>query len=256
MIEDILYKKHNFLDKTKKCIIGLPIRVYDMKSGGYSILKKNKCFSKKEIEYLESVSKFDRNYYIGNKIRDEKLTDVLMNGFIDARKRFMYYNDIIDSDILSIKKDALFIINRPANKLVFDGYTFKIENVYSSYFYLNSMELYFSNQKNIIDLKGINEENLKKHKEFFLDDLCKIFNLTEGNDRLRRNQFIKDYRSLYLNRELDIGCYRELSIDSYFCYKDKIGNLNFYLDDTDDLYEINITYNYKNYLLPFFNMIL
>jgi len=254
---DNLYLKHNYLDKNRRCIIGLPIRAYDMSSGGYSILKRNKIFSKKDIEKLDNMNKYDRNVLIGKLVREHsELTEILMDGFIDARKRFMYYNNILDEDILSIKKDALFIINKPANKLLFDGYTFKVEAIYSSYYYMNDIEFYYSNQKNLLDVKGISDETLERHREFILDDFCNIFKITEGNDKLYRNQYIKNYRHLYLNKELDIGCYRELNIDSYFKYKSIIGNRHYLIDDLDDINMIDITYNYVNYITEFIRMII
>lgn len=253
---DELYIKHNYLDITKNCLIGLPIKSYDMSSGGYSILKKAKVFSKKEIEYLDNVPKFERNYYIGNKIRKEKLSEVLMEGFIDARKRFMYYNDIIDDDILSIKKDAIFLINRPAKHLEFDGYKWKLEDSYSSYYYINNIEIYFSNMKKWIDIKGISNDVLELHREFFLDDLCEMFSLIESNNKNIRNRYIQNYRKSYITRDLDIGCYRELNTDSKFKYDKSIGGHSYYIDDIDDVNLVDIRYNYMKYLIPLYKMVL
>ena len=253
-----LYKKHNYLDKDKKCIINLPIRSYDMSSGGYSILKKNKIFSKKDIKKLDKMDKYTRNVLIGKLVRQHKeLTDILMNGFIDARKRFMYYNDLIDDDILSIKKDAIFVINKPCSNLEFDGYKFKVEGNYSSYYYLNDNEFYYSNKNNILDVKGISNECLEKHREFILDDFCNIFKIIEGSDKDYRNKYLQNYRSLYLNRELDIGCYRELNLDSCFTFNTLFANkMKYIIDEFDDIEKIDITYNYVNYLLTIFRMIL
>jgi hypothetical protein len=252
-----LYKKHNYLDKNKRCIISLPIRAYDMVAGGYSVLKREKVFSQEEMEYLDNTSKFKRNYYIGNKVRKENLSEVLMNGFIKARKLFIEANKITDDEILSIKKDAIFLVNKPARYLSFrdEGLEFRLEESYSSYYYINDMEIYFSNNNSLINIKGINDDMLEKHREFFLDDLVKIFKLVEGRDIGRRNMFIKSYRDLYLKKELDIGCYRQLDQLSMFLYKDQIANSRILIDDIDDISKIDITYNYLNYLVPLYNMI-
>ena len=255
MDKPILYKHHNYLDKTHNCIIGLPIRVYDMKSGGYSILKKNNLLSEKEIEYLDSLDKFNKNYVLGNMIRDNNWTEVLMKGFIDSRKRFMYYNNLVDDDILSIKKDAFFLLNTSCNNLEFDGYTWRLEDVYSSYYYINDKEFYFSNKNFNIELKGINDELLKRHKDFFLYDLCNIMKLNESTNTRYKNKYIQEYRSTYLNKELDIGCYRNLDEESMYVYKDRLCNQIVFVEDTNDIDCIDISYNYINYLLPLFRMI-
>ena len=251
-----LIEKHNYLDKTKKCIINIPITVYDMKSGGYSILKKNGCFTKSEILFLNKKPKKELNKILGKMIKKNNWTEILMNGFIDARRKFCEYNNIEMDDILSIKKDALFIINKPVSNLKFNGYEFKLEAKYSSFYYLNDVEFYYDNNKSIIDVKGISNDNIDKHSEFFLEDLMNIFKVIEGGDKDYIASFLKQYRSLYLRKELDIGCYRELNLESLFSYKRRIGGFTYLIEDTDDIDSVDILYNYKNYIIPIINMVI
>ena len=53
-----------------------------------------------------------RQVYVGKLQRDKAIVDILKAGIIEAKKILFEANDIKDYEVLSIKNDAVFIINR------------------------------------------------------------------------------------------------------------------------------------------------
>lgn len=246
-----LHEKHNYLNKETPYLINTMIREYDMKSGGYSILKWNGVFTDSEEDYLDNCPKYERNVYIGNKIRKEKgLSELLMEGFIEARRQFFDANMIEDSHVLSIKKDAIFLINYPVEHTKLDAFTFELKNTYSSYYLLNGKEFYYRGKTQEIDVKGINDESLEDHKEFFLGDLAKIFTLAEKGNTEYLIKYLKRYRDNYLNKRLPLATYRELNMENAFrtTYDMQMGTA--YLESINEGSVLNIGYNYVRYLIP------
>lgn len=244
-------EKHNYLNKEIKSLINKNIYEYDMKSAGYNILKSKNVFSNKEILYLENCPKDARNIYIGKKfLKSKKFNEILMNEFINIRKEFIEVNNIDEKYILSIKKDAIFVIDKKARKLkLSDNYEFVEKNKYSSYYYFNRIEFYYNARSNLIDLKGLNDD-IKESNQFLID-LKYLFNIIETNNKNFINRKLIRYRDDYLNKRLDIEKYRELNEENSFSliYESKILS-DILIDNETDIDKINILYNYQNYLLP------
>ena len=58
------------------------------------------------------MEKEGNNVYVGFKNNGNDFNYVLSKAFKDMRKQFFIANGIEDSDILSIKKDAIFVIKK------------------------------------------------------------------------------------------------------------------------------------------------
>jgi hypothetical protein len=246
-----LYEKHNYLNKEVQYLINTVIKEYDMRSGGYTILKKYGAFSKDEINLLDSLPKFERNVWIGNRVREKKeLSNVLMDGFKEARSLFFEANDIPDEKVLSIKKDAIFVINYPCLNNNVDGFEFQLKNNYSSYYLLNGKEFYFKGKSQHIDIKGIGDEVIKDHDEYFIKDLKSIFTLAEKGNTNYLIKFIKRYRDNYLKMKLPLNTYRELNMENAFrtSHESSLGSI--YLESINQGGTINIGYNYTKYVIP------
>ena len=251
-----LYLKHNYLNKDISFLCNTQINEYDMKAGGFSILKRAGVLTKSEIEYLEKCPKLERNIYLGNKVKENKeLNELQMNGFIEARKMFFELNNIDDSSVLSIKKDAIFLIRQNVYNTEFDGFTFNLANTYSSYYYFpnqigDDIEMYYKAKTNSIDVKGLGKDNIPLHEDYFLKDLSILFKLAEQSNHDNLIKYLKKYRSKYLNKELDVNCYREMNMHSMFHTKYNIGGQDILSDVPMDIDDLNIVYNYKNFILP------
>lgn len=241
-----LWNKTNYLDKEVGMLTNNRIYEFDMKSGGFSILCKYGKLTPDEIEYLSKVNKLTRNIYIGNKIKnDPSLKNVIEEGFKEARKLFFQYNGIEDKDVLSIKKDAIFILNKRLRHLEFDGYKFELKNIYTSYYYLNNIEFYYNITKNILDIKGLKEDVTDNN--LFVQHLIRLFKIAEKGDLFKA---LKQYRMSYLNKELDIEAYRELNFDNSFRLKRQLFGEILFSEVENDINEIDISYNYTKFILP------
>lgn len=246
-----LYQKHNYLNKDIKYLSNTNIREYDMKAGGFSILKRAGCLSEKEINFLSSCSKLERNIYLGNKVKNNpELNEIQMNGFIEARQLFLEANNISDESILSIKKDALFIIKDVAKVTEIDGFTFNMANMYNSYYYINEMEFYYSTKTNSVDIKGLGKANIPLHQDYFIKDLCRIFSLAEKNNNDYLIKYLAKYRLDYINKDLPLEHYRELNNESGFRLLNKLGGEDIIADYIDDIDMIDHRYNYIKYIIP------
>lgn len=248
-----LYERHNYLNKDIEYIISSEIIEYDIKSAGFNLIKENKLVDEKIINEIEKMNKKERQIKIGLLQReDSDLKEKLNKAFVEIRRRFIEANKLEDEDILSIKKDAIITL-RKCHKTIFGGIEFIEKNKYTSYLYLNKMEFYIGKDK--VDVKGISDELLELHKEYMLDF---IYNFTKTLETSERNYSIKvlmDFARYYKERELQAGYYRELSKDSFYRYKDTIMDFSLGIKNVDDVYDIDISYNYMHYIIPLMNIL-
>jgi len=250
----MLWEKHNYLNKSVPYIVSQEIIEYDIKSAGFNLIKKFKLLSESKIKHLESLDKKKRQIMIGLYEKNDKdLKKSLNNAFVEARRIFFESNNLVDEDILSIKKDAI-ITTRRCDKLVFDNIEFVEKHIYTSYYYINKFEFYLSTDS--IDVKGINDDKLKLHKDYMLDFLFKIFKMMETTSRDIVIKNIKEFSYYYKTRQLEIGYYRELNKDSLFKLNISLMKTMVGVIDTDDITDIDINYNFIHYIIPIINLLI
>jgi len=247
-----LYEKDKYLANIDY-LISSKIREYDMREAGFNLIKEYNLLSDKKIKYLSSLDKKQRTIQIGIYMRDDqKFNKDLTSSFKKARKIFFEMNNIEDNEVLSIKKDAVFLINKTAITTVIGKYIeFRNKNTYTSYHYINGYEFYYN--KDIIDVKGISDSTVKKHSEGFLIFLNRIMKLIEDNDSYRTfdylKKFVRDYKQFNLNTQY----YKEFNNKSLFAINKPNSKCIFYSDTLNkaDIKYTNIGYNYSNYILYF-----
>lgn len=239
-------KKSNYLNKDIPYLTNVTIYEYDMTSGGFNILRSKGVFKKKEEEKLLNMNKLDRNVYIGKKLRREpELSSILIEGFKESLTEFCIMNGIENKDILSIKKDAIFIINKKCQKLKINKYvSLKEANKYTSYLYVNNIEFYNNSSK--LDVKGLKDEVIENNA--FIDVIKKIMTLMEKNNEIYMFRYLKKLQKDYLEYNVDYSLYKELNLNN--AYKVTLFDRTFYYDNIDeDFVEyININYNYFSYI--------
>lgn len=259
-----LYLRDTYLNKNIPFLFNRVIIEYDLKSANTSLCKEYNLLPKEEIDKIEKKNKKGRVVTIGLlQKKDKKFKEALKLAFIDIRKRFFIDNNIKDEDILSIKKDAIFCL-KEVQYTDFGKCKFVKKNVYTSYMYLNKLEFYYNSKGislgdgGIIDVKGIDDEIVKKHQDFMLKFFKNAFKHFESSDQKTIFNFLKRFIDKYKNLELEVGYYREF---------DQNGIIR--LNDSDETYDdvifipyehkqehINIDYNFFNILLPIVNMLL
>jgi hypothetical protein len=230
-----------------------------MRDAGFSIIKNHKLFDDETVEYLTGLSKMQRNIRIGIMLRENQdVSKFIMEEFVRVREKFLKLNNVGDQDILSIKKDAIITVNKHAEHLKFDGYEFRNKHKYSSYFYLNGKEFYYSSWEDVLETKGFGKQVVEAHSEYFLNDIKSIM---RQNEKLNQDQIVrvlKNYREKYLGLKLPTDCYRELSFENKFRLKDKIAGEPVFLETLQDeklIERLDITYNYINYVIPLIGLI-
>lgn len=240
-------KRKNYLAQIPY-IISQFIYEYDIVKANISILLYKGIISKNEFDYIASLPKGRRNYDLGIMQKDKEISKQLSNGLAEMRERFIVENNITDGELLSVKNDALYLINKEPLTTIFDGVEFIKKNVYNSYFYINKLEIYYYldivNDVEVIDIKGINDNNLVKHQYYFIELLCSVFESFQTRTIDYTIQLITDIHRKYISKELDIGFYRELNASSAFRITMKNNNA-FLLDtiDSNNIEYLDVNYN-------------
>lgn len=250
----MLWKKHNYLDKTIPYIISKDIIEYDIKSAGFNLVKKYKLLDDKKIDTLEKSDKKKRQILIGLYERNDKdFKHTLNDAFVDARRLFFEANELCSNDVLSIKKDAI-ITTKHCTELIFDNVEFVEKHKYTSYYYINKLEFYVG--PTTLDIKGISDDKLIYHRDYMIDFLFKIFKMieTHSDDIVIKN--IKEFSYHYKNRTLDIGYYRELNKDSLFKLNYELLNTMVGMVELDSVDDVDIQYNYIHYIVPLINILI
>lgn len=252
-----LYKHDKYLNKDIEYLIGNEIIEYDIKEAGFNIIKCFNLLNQEEIDRLDKMTKKQRKIEIGLlQNRHKDLKERLKGGFVECRRIFFTANNLQEDDILSIKKDAIFLL-KPCTHTKFKNIIFAEKNRYTSYYHLNNLEFYYNEDK--IDVKGINDKLLELHKDGFLLFLKDLFRYKETEDDLMTLKFIKEFSDEYKKYLLPVEFYRELSKDSMYKFKKKLLNDNIYIRDISDLYAeelIDIHYNFIHYIVPFMKILI
>ena len=236
-------------------IISQYIREYDISKCNINMLLLGNKIDENLYNHLYNADKFYREKYIGNMIKeDSSIYKIIKEGIIEYRNRLFKENNIQECDIVSIKNDAVFIVNKTLDKTIFDNIVeFKNKNIYTSFLKIGRLELYYNVNSDIIDVKGINDIKLQKHNNYLLDLIKTLIYLIEINDLNTATSIINDFYFKYLNYDLDYGYFRTFNSDSIFIVND-IENYTFDVPIIEDKTKYNISENIR--FLMEFNKIL
>ena len=243
------FNRKNYLLKVPY-IFSSYIREYDISKANINILLSQGIINIDQYNYYMQLPKQDRQYQLGMLQKNKNIEKALNNGLSKYRKLFIESNNISIQDILSVKNDAIFLINKIANITKFDNVEFLLKNTYTSYIYLqNKIEVYYSyyklSDKEIIDIKGINDNTLKLHENYMLDFISYILYILQTDSAEKAIDIISIFYNDYVNRKLDIGYYREFNASSGYMICTKYQKfLASNLDNTEyNKRSINISYN-------------
>jgi hypothetical protein len=247
-----LAERTNYLNKDILYLKNTQIAEYDIKSAGFTVIKSKGLLPKEEIQQLETIDKQQRNILIGKRILSfPRLSEEIITTLENVRKDFVVLNELYEDDILSIKKDAMFIIKKNPQVLQIGDFEFRPKTKYTSYCYVNQKEFYFSSLTDELDVKGISEESRELQKDYLLKDIKKILSMSEKLSTDQLFTFLKQYRSKYLNKQLNKEVYRDMS-------NGKFSINGYYFDSVADeeLENVDISQNYINYLVPLFKVLI
>lgn len=215
-----LYERVNYLIEDKY-IISSYIREYDISKANINILYYYKKINKSTYLYLYKSDRMTRQITIGNMIKaDRSIYNTISSGIVEFKKKFFLSNDIQFDNVLSIKNDAIFLINKIPQCTKFDNIEFKLKNTYSSFYKIFQYELYYIYNRihntEKFSIKGINDIVIKRHEKYFIDFLKTIFCEIELQNFNEAANMIKIFYNDFINNKLDINYYREFNHNSEF----------------------------------------
>ena len=235
-------------------LISTFIREYDISKANINVLYKYGAIDKKKYDMLYNMLKNEREIYVGNmERRDKKITEIKAKGIKEAKRMLFESNNIQDNDILSIKNDAVFLINKKASTTKFDNIEFVEKNIYTSFYRLNNnrLEIYYGYDEYTgtenIDIKGIKDCYLYKHKNYFLSFLLDVFQMAERDTIDNVINMIGKFYELYVSRQLEPDFYRIFDLECTYMISTKSGKCYYpdfiepkYLDSIDISCNMNI----------------
>lgn len=251
----IIYRKHNYVNKNISIIRDLTIREYDIKSAGMNILYTKGFIEDEEYKVLSEMDKLKRNIIIGKWLRDNPdVNKIMMDEFIQIRKQFFEANDLNNDDILSIKKDAIFVIDKKLNNLIFGNYVFVEKELYTSYFHLNKQEEYYYNKyKDILEVKGFSDDIKEFQSNYYFKLIKELMKNIKDKDRLF--EILIEFKDDFLSKSLTKEYYKDVHENMYLF--SMCGNTNILgLDEVDnnllDLVNIDMNLKYINQIINVF----
>jgi hypothetical protein len=262
----------NILNTSRPFEVNSRIIEWDMKRAGPSLIKELGLLPMDEITKLEMLPKLECDVAIGKRqIKDKEFSARLEQAFTDIMNKFMDVNGIDrDLDVIAIKKDACFIINKKVSVNQFGKFIkFAQKNEYHAFMYIKpsfvsapGMEFYFKRNGDI-DIKGLvgdkkaRERVMKLHEDGILNLLLYVIDLAEksGLDPKQMNDFLHGFVEMYKRKELEFDYYREFNVESRFKYQYLGSTIMADRIDESMLEKVNIEYNYLHIILPLINLL-
>ena len=248
-----LYERDLYTSNDTDYIISKRIIEYDIKSANVNLCRYYKLLPEEELNKIENMDKHNRVVYVGKLQKDKDFANKLSKAFKDIRKQFFISNGIVDSDILSIKKDAIFVVGKRCRNTNFGNITFVEKNVYSSYHKLNGLEFYYSGREDRLDIKGIDDNSLYLYQKF-INILKRLFRYLERGQKEEFVRFVKDFSQNYKEKKLSYEYYKEFKPKGTYTLiqEDASKSIVFSLDSIDETIDekLCINYNYMAYILP------
>lgn len=261
----------NFLNTLRPFEINSRIVEWDIRRAGPSIIQELGLLPQDEIDRLLLLPKKQCDVEIGKRqIHDKEFGVALENGFTNFMEAFLDDNGINkEMDVIAIKKDACFLINKKVDFDSFGKVKFIPKNTYHAYLYIKpelvsgmGLEFYFK-RNDEIDVKGLvndrqtREHIMDLHKDGMLNFLLYVVALAEktSNDPNQMSEFLHEFVSLYKNRLLDFDYYREFNVESRYRYIFMGSEIMADNIDESMLEKVDIQYNYTHIILPLINLI-
>jgi len=234
-------------------IISEYIREYDISKANINILLYKGLISQPQYNYLYSLPGEQRKIKVGLMQRDSPVINKgLSSGFGEARKMFYEANNIQEHEILAVKKDAIFLMNKIPSVTKFGNIEFVEKNLYTSFYQLAGLELYYYYNSNTnqekLDIKGMSDDVIALHKPYMIDLLMYIFGTAQESPSRDVVGLVSNIRDRYISGELGVNYFREFNNRSLFRTKIDIMGERMYLTCLDrnvQVKDIDPAHNYS-----------
>ncbi len=226
----------------------------DMSDAGMSVIRAEKLLAPSLIARLEALSKSERSVAVGkiSRLPDFKgLSNKVTDGIRRRVEAMLSLNEVGTDRILSVKRDAVFVIGPPPSRLILqDGTRFKLKASYTAFARLGNVELYGVPRRGLADLKGIPDEKRGLHKGFTTRMVLDVLGMVERGSRVEAAHTLQVFRRDYASMALPVGFYREFNSASTFSVS--AGGRVFQLEGNEvpNKAELEIAYNLRNVIIP------
>ena len=201
--------------------IAADIHEYDISKANISILADAGILDDSQYQYYFDMPKQYREVAIGKlQRRLPGTSEALKEGFSRSRELFFSQNNLQDSDIISIRKDAVYT-TRPVQFLQVGPHTaFSLRGNFTSYLRIVKKEFYYFydivSRHEHYSIKGFSDESLSLHSEYMLDFILAVLNAAQTNTIQTVLEMIRNFYMRYINRQLPIEYYRRFDSRSMF----------------------------------------
>lgn len=228
--------KSTWLNPNIEYLFNDDIIEYDIHDAGFSLIQQYQLLPPEKIKELERIPRgIQRHIQVGVLQRDDKeFSKRLTDKFTEVRALFMMMNQLKDDSIISVKKDAIYTIGK-VKRTTFGKVKFMEKNHYSSYIRfpdITNLELYYG--ENGIDVKGMGDAAVNRHRLYMLEFLRKSIKSIEEQDSSVKRKFMRFFNQ-YKFDELDE---------------------EFYIEFNNVSRDQNKLFNYANLLIPLLKIIM
>ena len=232
-----LWKHQNYLLDIPY-LISHHIYEYDIQKANINVLYALGEITKEYYDVLSEMTKKQREIDVGYMLRDYKgLSDKLKEGIAYYRKKLFKNNNLEDRDILAIKNDAIFVIDKQLKNTKFDNVVFLQKNRYSIFLKLSKhLEVYFEsdmvNGTISLDVKGIRDDKLELHHKYMASVIADVLYYMETKDINSGLTYLSEIYNAYVDKKLPMGYYRNFDAESK--YNIRINNSVYEIDYCTD----------------------
>lgn len=239
-----------YTNRTTPIIAHSSIMEWDMKSANTSILREYNLVSPRKLDKIDALDGELRKVKVGLlQQRTKGLAKAMEEAFNDIVKRFIDENGLVADDIISIKRDAVFIrAKTPKIQTIGQYCHFRPKGEYVAFLLLNGYE-FFMKSDGTFDIKGISDELIPQHQNGILK-FIRDFLMDFEYDMDGLHQYCKDFVDAYKKKELPLDYYRELNGSSCFRLISKMGEFTSDTISEAMLNRLSILYNYENIVIP------
>lgn len=192
------------------------IREYDISKADINVFFSKGIINIDQYRYLSRIPSEARNIQMGLLQRENKeYIKILKDGITEARRLFFEANDIQDWEVLSIKNDAIFLIEKLAKRTSFGNILFRNKNTYTSFYALprrlNKEFYYYLNTaigEESLTVKGIGDEAFSLHNGYMNEFLMVLFDSIERYPIDDAIDLIQKFYNNYITGQLELGYYR------------------------------------------------
>ena len=208
-----------------KYFINTFIREYDLSKANINALLYTKRISVEDHKTYLAMDRNERETKIGLWIKkDKSVYKDIQKGIIEAKRRLVFANNIEDSEVVSVKNDAMFIAGRNLASTIFPPFEFKVKNVSTVYLQAADLEIYYGDivdpvsgiVNTNIDVKGIGDDMLILHQDGMLDLICNLCYKLQREDIKDTMKWMANMYEAFITRSLPKQYYR--NFDSFSGY--------------------------------------